>query len=144
MLLTERLCLYASSINLSFVTFPSSQFMFYVFMFVFYCSSYVCFHVLYVLPYILCALCFCIVLCICLLMYIVVLFLTICVHVYGLLPPGDKTIAVNKYHNHNHILYSLNTNCPLRTLIYKSGLVIRLSVDSMAAPGNCQNLLLNF
>ena len=74
------------------------------YVYVYYCSSYVCFHVLYVSPSILCALCFCIVLCICLLMYRAVLFLTICVHVYGLLPPGDNTIAVNTYHITYHIL----------------------------------------
>jgi hypothetical protein len=36
------------------------------YVYVYYCSCYVCFHVLYVLPSILCALCFCAVLCICL------------------------------------------------------------------------------
>ena len=68
------------------------------YVYVFYCTSYVCFLVLYVLPSILYALCFCIVLCICVLMYIVVFFPFICVQVYGTLPPGDKSIAVNKYH----------------------------------------------
>ena len=118
MLLTERLCLYASFVNLSFVTFPSSQFMFYVLC--------LCFIVRLMFVFLFCMSCliYC-VLCVFVLFGVsvslcIVLFLTICVQVYGLLPPGDTPIAVNKY-NHNHILYSLNTNCPLRTLIYKTG-----------------------
>jgi hypothetical protein len=81
--------------------------MFYVY--VFYCSSYVCFLVLYVWLSILYALCFCVVLCICLLMYTFVSLFFICVHVYGPLPPGDNPTAVNKYH-------IINSRTRLKTL----------------------------